>query len=218
MIQKIVLRDQISIWLQEQMLSGKIKNGQKLSLVEISNDVNVSVTPIREALSQLARAGIVESISNRGFFVPKLSAKEAKDIYPAIYSLEKLAIEQSQFSEQQLKKLRQAEKKFEKASSRQDAVRYDLKFHEILIEGYENEVVKNILSDLKIRVFFYELEYMQSENFKKSIDGHKKLIEALEDGKIKKASLLLQENWEISAEFIKKYYSEEAGQSRDKWK
>ncbi|MEX0313852.1 MAG: GntR family transcriptional regulator [Allomuricauda sp.] len=207
MLQKIVLRDQIGSWLQEQLLSGSLQNGEKLSLVDISKDLEVSVTPIREALSQLSRAGIVETIPNRGFFVPALSAKEAQDIYPAIYALEKLALEQSIVDSELLTGLRQVQTKFEYATNNEDAVRFDLEFHEILISNYKNKVTANILRDLKIRVFFYELEYMSSKNHKKSSESHLKIIQALEAGNKSKACRLLQQNWETSAEFIEKHYA-----------
>ncbi|TMU56624.1 GntR family transcriptional regulator [Flagellimonas algicola] len=207
MLQKIILRDQIGSWLQEQLLSGSLQNGEKLSLVDISKDLEVSVTPIREALSQLSRAGIVETIPNRGFFVPALSAKEAQDIYPAIYALEKLALEQSKLDSELLIRLKQIQTKFENAISNEEAARFDLEFHEILISNYENRVTANILRDLKIRVFFYELEYMNSKNHKKSSETHLKIIQALEVGNKSKAYRLLQQNWETSAEFIEKHYA-----------
>lgn len=209
MIEKIILRDQVSNWLQEQMLNGKVESGQKLSLVDISRDIDVSVTPIREALAQLVRAGIVQTISNRGFFVPKLSTKEAKNIYPAIYSLEKLALEQSTYSSEHLDKLDRIQLKFENAADIEDAVRFDLRFHEVLVENYDNEVIGNILRDLKVRVFFYELEYMKSsEHHSTSIATHRAIIEALREGETVMAGKLLQENWEISSQFIEQHYQE----------
>ncbi|MGW9685317.1 GntR family transcriptional regulator [Flagellimonas sp. 2504JD1-5] len=210
MIGTISLRDQISHWLQEQMLNGKIKSGQKLSLAELSRDIEVSVTPIREALVQLVRTGIVRNISNRGFYIPQLSSKEAKSIYPAIYALEKLAIEQSQISYSQITTLASIQSEFEKAPTREDAVRLDLQFHNSLTCSYENEVIHNILNDLKVRVFFYELKYMEnSKNHQKSVEAHYSILQALIDKNIKKTTSLLQKNWETSAKFIEKLYQSE---------
>ena len=105
MIQKIVLRDQVKAYLCEQMLQKKLSFGQRLSLPEIADQVNVSVTPIREALTQLQQSGIVDLVPNRGFFLPHLSAKEASEIYPLVSSLECLALENSTFSTKQIAKL-----------------------------------------------------------------------------------------------------------------
>ncbi len=207
MIQRITLRDQISQWLQEQMLSGKIKSGQKLSLAELSRDIQVSVTPIREALVQMVRTGIVTNISNRGFYIPQLSSEEAKNIYPAIYALEKLAMEKSQFSSSHIKTLNSIQSKFEKAASKEEAVRLDFQFHKSLTSVYHNKVVQNVLNDLKVRVFFYELQYMDDiSNHQKSIGEHHNILNALVDGNLEKATLILQENWETSASFIEAYY------------
>lgn len=207
MIQKIALRDQIGQWLQDQMLKGKIKSGDKLSLAEISRDIDVSITPIREALVQLVRAGTVKNISNRGFYIPQLTAKEAADIYPTIYALEKLALEKSKFSAYHLSRLESVHSSFEKAKTKEEAVRLDLEFHELLLKDYRNDIIKNILNDLKVRVFFYELHYLEnSVNHLKSIKTHHALLTCLAKGNLEKASALLQENWETSAIFIEQQY------------
>ncbi|MGX1928800.1 GntR family transcriptional regulator [Flagellimonas sp. 2504JD4-2] len=210
MIETISLREQISHWLQEQMLHGKVKSGQKLSLAELSRDITVSVTPIREALVQLVRTGIVKNIPNRGFYIPQLSSKEAQSIYPAIYALEKLALEQSTISPGQITTLASIQSEFEKASTKQEAVRLDLQFHDVLVRNYDNEVIRNILKDLKVRVFFYELQYMDNpKNHQKSIHAHYAILNSLMDKNITKAAKLLQENWETSANFIENSYNTE---------
>lgn len=207
MIQRIALRDQIGQWLQGQMLKGKIKSGDKLSLAEISRDIDVSITPIREALVQLVRAGIVENISNRGFYIPQLTAEEAANIYPAIYALEKLALEKSKFSAYHLGRLESVHSNFEKARNKEEAVRLDLEFHELLLKDYQNGIIKNILNDLKVRVFFYELHYLENpKNHLKSIKTHHALLTSLTNGNLEKASSLLHENWETSAIFIEQQY------------
>ncbi|WP_420321611.1 GntR family transcriptional regulator [Flagellimonas sp.] len=210
MIGTISLRDQISHWLQEQMLNGKIQSGQKLSLVQLSEDIQVSVTPIREALVQLVRAGIVRNINNRGFYIPQLSSGEAKNIYPAIHALEKLALEQSQISPSQITTMASIQSEFEKASDTVDAVRLDLQFHDSLVGNYKNEVVHNMLNDLKVRVFFYELQYMDDpKNHQKSVKGHHALLNSLIQKDVRKAAALLQENWDTSAKFIEDHYTNE---------
>lgn len=210
MIETISLREQISHWLQEQMLHGKVKSGQKLSLAELSRDIAVSVTPIREALVQLVRSGIVRNIPNRGFYIPQLSSKEAQSIYPAIYALEKLALEQSDISPGQITTLASIQSEFEKASTKQEAVRLDLQFHDVLVRNYDNEVIRNILKDLKVRVFFYELQYMDHpKNHQKSIHAHYAILNSLMDKNLTKAATLLQENWETSANFIDNHYNTE---------
>ena len=55
--------------LQKDILTGKLKAGQKLTEQELCREYEVSRTPVREALRQLETDGLVENILNRGAFV-----------------------------------------------------------------------------------------------------------------------------------------------------
>lgn len=207
MIQKIVLRDQVKEYLCEQMLQKKLSFGQRLSLPEIANEVNVSVTPIREALTQLQQSGIVDLIPNRGFFLPHLSTKEASEIYPLISSLECLALENSNFTTKQIEELEAINDKILIVPEIKEVVKLDLKFHQTLVENYDNDTVKQILTDMKVRVFFYELEYMQLEgSISNSNVGHHSIIEQLKANNISMAILELKKNWHTSENFITTKY------------
>ena len=67
--------------LQTDILTGKIKSGEKLTEQKICEKYNVSRTPVREALRQLEMDGLVESIPNRGTFVIGFSQQDIDDMY-----------------------------------------------------------------------------------------------------------------------------------------
>lgn len=67
--------------LLEDILSGRMKPGEKLNINEISGRLGVSRTPIREALKQLVSAGLVENEPHRSPFIKKLSIEEIIDLY-----------------------------------------------------------------------------------------------------------------------------------------
>ena len=92
MIIKHILRNQVKEILLDQMIKGKVKPGKRISLPSFAEELSVSVTPIREALTQLTESGIITYISNRGFFVTDLNEKEASEIYEVISLLEGQAI------------------------------------------------------------------------------------------------------------------------------
>ena len=84
MFKNISYRDQVRNVLLARMKSGKLEAGDKISLAQLSRELNVSVTPIREALTQLQQANIVASIPNRGFVMPVMNETEVKNIYELI--------------------------------------------------------------------------------------------------------------------------------------
>ncbi len=206
MIAKISFRDQVREHLQNQMLSGNLNAGQTLSLAGLARELEVSVTPIREALTQLEQAKIISSIPNRGFIISDIDKKEAKNIYELIATLEALAIENSEFSASDFVELNAAQTKFTGAKTSVERVKADLNFHELLTKNYDNPFARQIIKDLKTRIFFYEKSYMEDVGFTDiSDDQHLEIIELLKTGKKKEAAKLIKKNWLIILKFIQKH-------------
>jgi len=203
MIEKIILRKEVKKVLLDLMFKGKIIPGQRISLPDIANKLEVSVTPVREALTQLTESGVVVYIPNRGFFVSELEEKEIKDVYQIIIALEALAIRNTNYSAKHIEKLKKIQALFLASKTNVARLKYDLKFHDTLIEGQDNQVLKKIIEDTRLRIFFYELEYMKkSEMRPKSDDSHDKIIKYLETGQTDLAIDELTANWILSVENI----------------
>lgn len=205
-LQRPILRDQIKEYLQRQILDGKIRHEDKLSLVDISKQLSVSVTPIREALGQLQQAGIVEVIPNRGFFIPKLELDIAKEIYPIISQLEAMALRTSANLTELANRLDVVEKRMFDAHPA-IKVKHDNDFHDVLVSSCPNTTLKKMISDLKLRVIFYETAYMNAPEFEgKSKIAHDQIIKAVKQNDAEKAAQLLELHWRDSLAFVKVYF------------
>lgn len=206
MIAKTSYRDQVREHLQNEMLLGNLHAGQTLSLAGLARELQVSVTPIREALTQLEQSKIITSIPNRGFAISDIDAKEAKNIYELIANLESLALENSEFSAKDLKDLEKAQTKFGKAKTAIGKVKADLDFHEILTRNYDNSFAQQIIRDLKTRIFFYEKSYMEDVGLTDvSDEQHLEMIELIKAGKQTQAAEIIKKNWLIILQFIQKH-------------
>ena len=71
----------VTDWLREAILTGEIKPGEKLDQKEISELLQVSRSPVREAIRVLASEGLLELIPHRGSVVANLSDEEFEEIY-----------------------------------------------------------------------------------------------------------------------------------------
>lgn len=67
--------------LQNLILTGELKPGERLNEIKLSERFGVSRGPLREATRGLAARGLVNLIPNRGVFVRSISPKEALEIY-----------------------------------------------------------------------------------------------------------------------------------------
>ncbi|NER11316.1 DNA-binding transcriptional regulator, GntR family [Muriicola jejuensis] len=196
MIEKINFRDQVRNILLDRMKSGELSAGDAISLARLSRELDVSVTPIREALTQLQQSGIIEAIPNRGFIIPEIHPSDVREVYELVAHLECLALENGQFSPGLLEQLKKQQVVFKDTRTAMDRINADMHFHELLASAYKNTTAQRILEDLKIRIFFYEKGFMDAHGFyEHSSDHHDQIIHCLEQKNIHEACRILKENW-----------------------
>jgi len=209
MLVKINLRDQVRDYLLSEMITGNLKIGKTINLAAFARHLKVSVTPIREALTQLQQAHIIKAIPNRGFIIAELDVEEAEDLYELVANLEVMAIENSEFNEEHIINLKKQQEVFENAPNAISRIQADLEFHRLLTKGYKNELALKILNDLKTRLFFYEHAFTNDDSFyNKSDNQHEAIISAIADDNVPTASLLLKMNWMLILNYIQKKLTE----------
>ena len=195
MIEKKIFRNQVREHLISKMRTGELSDGQLVSLAALARELEVSVTPIREALTQLEQSHVVVGVPNRGFMIPKPSAQEAKNVYELISALEALAIKNCSITPSYLKKLTEKAKEFSKAKEGLSRINADMAFHQTLVSTYVNPIAIQMIEDLKTRIFFYEKRFMDLNDHQQSIEDHKNIITALREGNQSKAAAIVQKNW-----------------------
>lgn len=206
MLVKNIFRTEIRELLLEQMVLGDLKPGDRISLPAFAKELEVSVTPVREALTQLTETGMLTYIANRGFFVTQLTESEARDIYDMIALLESDAMERSFFSAKQILELRALNLQFRSAKEAIEKLRLDMDFHQKLTENYPNQYALKIIENLRVRIFIYEHAFMSTEPVEDSADMHDDIISSLQAGEIDRAIEQLKANWQISVHHILQFY------------
>lgn len=205
MASKTIVRDKVRAYLLEQMTTGKLNAGQPLNLAALARTLDVSVTPIREALTQLQQSNLIKAIPNRGFVIADLDYTEAKDLYELVADLEVLALEHSVFDEWSIAKLKAQQITFKNATDTVSRINAKLEFHRLLTENYKNGLAQQLLADLKTRIFFYERAFMSDDEvYSKSDNQHDGIISAIEDDNVPTAALLLKMNWMLILNYIQK--------------
>ena len=77
--------------LQQAILSGGIQPGARLTVAQLSEQLDMSATPIREAIRLLEADGIITNEPHRGATVVDLSASDAEELYLIRAAVESLA-------------------------------------------------------------------------------------------------------------------------------
>lgn len=80
-LRPVSLREQAREALRARIVLGQIEPGEVCSVISLAEELGVSVTPVREAVMDLANHGMVEVIRNRGFRVPQLGEHDLDEIF-----------------------------------------------------------------------------------------------------------------------------------------
>ena len=78
--------------LQQAILTGELKPGERLPIEEVAASLGMSPMPVREAVRRLDLLGLVQNVPHKGATVTELSTEDLNEIYELRLMLEPLAV------------------------------------------------------------------------------------------------------------------------------
>ena len=180
-----LVRGQIYEKVKQAILSGDIPMGCRLLEGRLAEQLNVSRTPVREALHVLEMEGFLESFPRVGYRVRQITLEEALEIYEIRGVLEPLAARKAIESDDQsyIDLLEQAIAKSETAGKREqlDAFfQYDAAFDEIIVRASGMKTLLNIWAVLRHRLKLYRMGVQVSASIRlKAVNGHRRILKCL---------------------------------------
>lgn len=142
------LQEQTYLALRASILSGEILPGEKLVETQLAKKLQVSRTPIREAIRQLQRENLLTADTNGGVKVMVISVIDAEQLYDCRIALEELAVKEAcnQATLAQIQKinkwLSKAEQLLESGFSQEksaEMLEIDYQFHLAIVESSGNK-------------------------------------------------------------------------------
>ena len=136
--------------IQRDILSGKIKSGEKLTEQRICQQYDVSRTPVREAFRQLETDGLIENIPHRGAFAIGLSRRDISDLFDLRCEFEMKAVEWAiqRMNDEEVDKLRENIEFMEFYTLKGDTdkvLNFNSEFHNIIYQGTKNRMLYKTL-------------------------------------------------------------------------
>lgn len=137
--------------LRRAILNGELTGGTRLVQAELAAILEVSTTPVREALRDLATEGLINFDPHRGAVVQELSGEELHEIYEIRLLLEPLALRQAvpKITESLLEQLRRLHKKMLDEPHSAEWVDYNRIFHMAVIEAAASPRLAAIIRSLQ---------------------------------------------------------------------
>jgi DNA-binding GntR family transcriptional regulator len=192
------LREKLRTAVLDRVLHHRLPPASRIREDAMASELGVSRTPLREALFALAHEGLIEATPERGFSVKPLSAREVREVYPILWTLESLALQTSRGKLSTLvPELRAINKWFATAVRRpRAALTADMAWHAKLISLCPNRRLTHLLSTHKQLTYRYEFLYMSKPALLlASVDEHAGIIREVANGRVEHAIALLQKHW-----------------------
>ncbi|KPI01228.1 GntR family transcriptional regulator [Streptomyces mirabilis] len=180
-------RERVADALRAALIAGELRAGEVYSAPTLAARFGVSATPVREAMLDLAKEGLVDTVPNKGFRVTAVSEKQL-DEYTHIRALieipttVQLATTADPVS---LEALRPAAREIVTAAAAGDLIAYveaDIRFHLGLLALAGNAHLVEVVGDLRKRSRLYGLHALvEAGRLQDSAEEHLELLDALVD-------------------------------------
>ena len=162
--------EDVVIVLRERIISGYYAPGTRMSQQALAQEMNVSRTPLREALNRLESEGLVVSVANRGMTVAPADPEDAEDAYAIRLLVEPPTICElaADVSKEDLRKMAEALARMELPGiSSQEYQTAHIAFHRVLLDRYPR-AVQALTERLYTRIIRHQRVYFEHNV---SVDG-----------------------------------------------
>jgi len=188
-VRRVSLVESIYETLAEAIVSGQLSHGCELNSVGLAKQLDVSRTPLREALKLLERDGLVQQIGNHKARVAEFSADDIREIYEVRLQLEAAAAERAakRIPADVLATLRTEADELCRHMGDVDwceqAIAYDLRFHEVIATASGNNRLRNEIRRYRLLVRSFCVITGKRAALQQALKEHLAILDALSTGR-----------------------------------
>lgn len=212
------LSDEASSYVRALIMSGSLRPGAQIRPEVLAEALQISTTPVREALQSLRVEGFLELVPRKGFQVAPLTGKDIRDIFrvQALIGGELAARATHNATDKDLSELEALHHELIAAAARHDDALLEEKNH-----AFHREI--NLLADSRKIIWAMGLVsryvprrfYSSIEGWPKAtVDDHSKLLEAIRSRDAQTARAEMEEHLMHSGELLAAHFDERVAAER----
>ncbi|WP_165932949.1 GntR family transcriptional regulator [Rhizobium sp. BK251] len=184
-IRRLSMHEEVLLRIREMIVQGSWTPGEVIPELEISNALQVSRTPVREALKVLIAEGLLISLPRQGAMIKLITPQEAHDVLEATGEIEAAAGRRAvkRATDAKLRKIDKLHERMVQAFDAGERAAYftsNLAIHRAIVEAGGNEVMATLHGTLVARM--QRIRYACTNlpaNWKGAVDEHVEIIDAL---------------------------------------
>jgi DNA-binding GntR family transcriptional regulator len=165
------------------ILSGELPGGTRLVQAEIAATLDVSTTPVREALIQLASEGLIQFDPHRGAVVHEIDLAELREIYEIRMALEQIAVRQAaaNIGDDLLDKAADLVRIMDETPEPADWVQRNWDFHTVVEQGAGSKRLQTVIKTVQNSASLYVAHSVKlhPERMREANTEHRNLLAAL---------------------------------------
>lgn len=171
--------------LEEAIVAGRYRPGDKLDLTSISAEYGCSRTPIRDALQHLSNSGMVQIRPKYGTFVSRLSVRELAERFEVMADLEGLCAELAARrmppgAAAEMTAWLEACQRFVREDDPDGYYDANSRFHRAIYAGSGNEFLRAETEKLQgVLEVYRRLQLRVGDRMARSLDEHRAIAEAI---------------------------------------
>jgi phosphonate utilization transcriptional regulator len=215
-LQRHSLANLVQAEIERMILDGEIGSGAKLTEATLAEQLGVSRGPVREAFRMLEEAGLVRTEKNRGVFVRDVPIEEAMEIFELravmdLYVGRKLAQGLSPVQVREVRQLSDAIDQAAKSDNARDYHRFNLKFHDRLLELAGNAKLMTTYRKLVNELSLFRRQNLTAESMTVYSREHRQIVKAIAAGDAEAAGQAMYQHVMNSKERTLRHYEQKHG-------
>lgn len=196
-----LLRDDVYARIRDAIVDGTLAPQEQLRDTELATWLGVSRTPVREALLELSRSGLVRAVPGRSTLVAPLEDRAVRDAQAVVAAMHALVVREAvpRLRPEDLARMRAANDAFaaaQRAGDAEAALRADEAFHRVAVQASGNTAAAAVIAQYEPVLHRAERLRFASGEGAASVDRHTALIELCATGDAEGAARLAEQTWQ----------------------
>jgi len=179
--------------LKELIITGALEPGELQNEMRLAEALKVSRTPVREALLELSREGMVVFVPGKGVEVCKLTTRQIREVFEIRriiegYIIKKIASRLTDADIKEIDRNISNQEKMWRKTERLAFIEYDKQFHLYMASKIGNQQIESILDNLRDQMHFMGIRAVEDgSRMKQVIEEHRAIFSGLKERNPQKA-------------------------------
>lgn len=199
-LKKATYHVKVADMLRDLIMTGKLKEGDKINENELCETLGISKTPLREALRVLSVEGLIRLVPHRGSFVTKPTFEEIAEMFDVMSLLEGFCAKEAcaKLTPKDFARIEKLHAKLEEnfeIRDQEEYIRTNNQYHSLVQKIAGNRTLNQIVNGLRKKILLYRFQSLNlPERFEHSIREHRDLLEAFRQRDQKRAEALMRKH------------------------